>query len=155
MKTPDEIKRYQKIISNKDAILADAQAKADTIIAETKVQVQEMVKESEVMQQAYAQANETVNTANRQAQEIIDAATNDANNLRLSAISYTDEMMANMGQIMANTLEDAGAKYNEFVRYPAGFSGCDQQKQKRTAAPAWRSSAGTGNCTDRERIFGR
>ena len=24
MKTPDEIKRYQKIISNKDAILADA-----------------------------------------------------------------------------------------------------------------------------------
>ena len=89
-KTPDEIKRYQKIISNKDAILADAQAKADAIIAETKVQVQEMVKESEVMQQAYAQANETVNTANRQAQDIIDAATNDANNLRLSAISYTD-----------------------------------------------------------------
>ena len=29
MKTPDEIKRYQKIISNKDAILADAQSKAD------------------------------------------------------------------------------------------------------------------------------
>ena len=30
MKTPDEIKRYQKIIANKDAILADAQAKADS-----------------------------------------------------------------------------------------------------------------------------
>ena len=29
LKTPDEIKRYQKIISNKDAILEDAQAKAD------------------------------------------------------------------------------------------------------------------------------
>ena len=27
-KTPEEIKRYQKIISNKEAILADAQAKA-------------------------------------------------------------------------------------------------------------------------------
>ena len=34
MKTPDEIKRYQKIISNKDAILADAQQKADQIIAD-------------------------------------------------------------------------------------------------------------------------
>mgnify|MGYP000534378525 len=33
MKTPEEIKRYQKIISNKEAILADAQAKADAIIA--------------------------------------------------------------------------------------------------------------------------
>ena len=32
MKTPEEIKRYQKIISNKEAILADAQAKADAII---------------------------------------------------------------------------------------------------------------------------
>ena len=29
LKTPDEIKRYQKIISNKDAILADAKAKAE------------------------------------------------------------------------------------------------------------------------------
>ena len=27
MKTPDEIKRYQKIIANKDAILADARTK--------------------------------------------------------------------------------------------------------------------------------
>ena len=27
MKTPDEIKRYQKIIANRDAILADAKAK--------------------------------------------------------------------------------------------------------------------------------
>ena len=33
-KTPEEIKRYQKIISNKEAILADAQAKADQIIAQ-------------------------------------------------------------------------------------------------------------------------
>ena len=32
MKTPDEIKRYQKIIANKDAILADAQAKADSML---------------------------------------------------------------------------------------------------------------------------
>ena len=30
-KTPEEVKRYQKIISNKDAILEDAQSKADGI----------------------------------------------------------------------------------------------------------------------------
>ena len=34
LKTPDEIKRYQKIIGNKDAILADAQEKADQIVRE-------------------------------------------------------------------------------------------------------------------------
>ncbi len=116
LKTPDEIKRYQKIISNKDAILADAQSKADNIIEDTKKQVQEMVKESEVMQQAYAQANETINSANQQAQSIIDAATNDANALRLSAVSYTDELMGNMGQIASSMLENAAEKYKEFVQ---------------------------------------
>ena len=30
MKTPDEIKRYQKIISNKEAILNDAKGSTDT-----------------------------------------------------------------------------------------------------------------------------
>ena len=116
LRIPDEVKRYQKIISNKDAILADAQAKADNIIEDTKKQVQEMVKESEVMQQAYAQANETINSANQQAQAIIDAATNDANALRLSAVSYTDELMGNMGQIASSMLENAAGKYNEFVQ---------------------------------------
>ena len=43
MKTPEEIKRYQKIISNKEAILADAQAKADAIIAQAQVQTSELV----------------------------------------------------------------------------------------------------------------
>ena len=122
MKTPDEIKRYQKIISNKEAILADAQAKADAVIAETKTQVQDMVKESEVMQQAYAQANEIVNSANQQAQAIIDSATADANNLRLSAISYTDEMMANLEQLIHGTMENANARYNELAQTYNAFA---------------------------------
>ena len=122
MKTPDEIKRYQKIISNKDAILPDAQAKADAVIAETKTQVQDMVKESEVMQQAYAQANEIVNSANQQAQAIIDSATADANNLRLSAISYTDEMMANLEQLIHGTMENANARYNELAQTYNAFA---------------------------------
>ena len=40
-KTPDEIKRYQKIISNKEAILADAKTKAEEIIAQAQVQTSE------------------------------------------------------------------------------------------------------------------
>ena len=89
MKTPDEIKRYQKIISNKDAILADAQSKADAIIADAKTQAQQMVTESEVMQQAYAQSNELLENTNQQAQEIMDNATTDANNIRMGALQYT------------------------------------------------------------------
>ena len=71
MKTPDEIKRYQKIIANRDAILADAKAKADAMIEEAQVQTTELVSEHEIMQQAYAQANEIVTQATAQAQEIM------------------------------------------------------------------------------------
>lgn len=74
-----------------------------------------MVTQSEIMQRAYAQANETINNANMQAQQIIDSATQDANNIRLSAISYTDDMLANLSQIMSTTLSDAGEKYNAFI----------------------------------------
>ena len=115
MKTRDELKRYQKIISNKDAILADAQSKADGIIADAQAKAQELVSQHEVMQQAYAQANDTISKANKQAQEILDSATTDANNIRMSAISYTDDMLANLSQIMGNTLQDAGEKYKNFI----------------------------------------
>ena len=87
-KTPEEVKRYQKIISNKEAILADAQAKADQIIAQAQVQTNELVSEHQIMQQAYAQANEVVMIATKQAQEILDNATNEANSLRVSAMGY-------------------------------------------------------------------
>ena len=56
LKTPDEIKRYQKIINNKDAILEDAQSKADALIADAQARAQELVTQHEIMQKAYAQA---------------------------------------------------------------------------------------------------
>lgn len=66
MKTPDEIKRYQKIISNKDAILADAQSKADAIVAEAREKTQSMVTESEIMREATEQANDLLERTNQQ-----------------------------------------------------------------------------------------
>lgn len=115
MKTPDEIKRYQKIISNKDAILQDAQAKADKLIAEATERTQKMVEESEVMQQANEQAKDLLDRTNQQAQQILDNATSDANNIRMGALSYTDEMLANLEKIMSHTIDSAGTKYNNFI----------------------------------------
>lgn len=115
MKTPDEIKRYQKIISNKDAILADAQAKADAIIAEATIQTNELVSEHQIMQQAYAQANEIVLIATNQAQEILDKATNDANNIREGAIRYTQDMLGNLQGIISHSLDTSRVKYEGLI----------------------------------------
>lgn len=115
MKTPEEIKRYQKIISNKEAILADAQAKADAIIAQAQVQTTELVNEHQIMQQAYAQANEVVMIATKQAQEILDKATSDANDIRMGAIGYTDELLKNTEEILSHAIDSSHARYDNLI----------------------------------------
>ena len=115
MKTPDEIKRYQKIIANKDAILADAQAKADSMLEEAQIHTNELVSEHEIMQQAYAQANEIVTAATEQAQEILDNATSDANEIRIGAMRYADNLMANAEGIIGHTLDSYTTKYDSLV----------------------------------------
>ncbi len=115
LKTPEEIKRYQKIIANKDAILADAQARAEEIVAQAEVQTTELVSEHQIMQQAYAQANEVVTIATNQAQEILDKATEDANAIRTGAISYTDELLANLENIMLSAIDTSKERYESLI----------------------------------------
>lgn len=115
MKTPEEIKRYQKVLANKDAILNDAQQKAQAIIAQANIQNQELVNEHEIMQQAYEQANQVIEMATVQAQEILDNATRDANEIRLGAIQYTDDMLANLQTMVQNLVESTNARYSSMM----------------------------------------
>lgn len=121
MKTPEEIKRYQKIISNQEAILADAKAKAEAIIAQAQVKTDELVSEHQIMQQAYAQANEVVMIATKQAQEILDNATNDANNIRMGAISYTDDMLKNLEESITHAIDTSKARSDSLLNTLQGF----------------------------------
>ena len=107
MRVPEEIKKYQKIINQQEAILADARSQAESMIADATAQTNELVSDHEVMQRAYAQAQEIVDEAKAQAQEIVDSAVNDANNIRQGAIQYTDNMLGNIQGIMSRSLEEA------------------------------------------------
>lgn len=115
MKTPDEIKRYQKIISNKEAILSDARAKAEALINEATIHTNELINEHEIMQQAYAQANEVVTMATRQAQEILDNATMEANNMRTAAMQYTDGILANVENLLNQTMKTTQDHFDSFM----------------------------------------
>jgi len=115
LKTPDEIKKYQKIIANKDAILNDAKDRADAMIAEATVHITELVSEHEIMQQAYKEASAVVEQAQQQAQDILNAATNDANNLRAGAMQYTDEILANVQSILTNGMDNFQSIQNNMM----------------------------------------
>ena len=121
MKTPEEIKRYQKILANKDAILADAQAKAEAIVQQANLQFNERLSEQEIMKQAYAQANAVVEAATAQAQEILNSAAADANEIRRGAMQYTDSMLANMQSIIQNTMESYNSRYASLINSLNGY----------------------------------
>lgn len=115
MRTPEEIKRYQKIISNKEAILNDARTKAENMISEATAQTTELVSEHEIMQQAYEQANAVVSDATAQAQAILDNATMEANALKAAAVQYMDDMLAHLENIISSASQTASAHYENLI----------------------------------------
>lgn len=115
MTTPEEIKRYQKIISNKEAILNDAKEKAQALLNNAAIQTNELINEHQIMQQAYAQANEIVELATQQAQDILDRATMEANGMKSSVMQYADRMLANLENIIKQSIEFATNDYNKLV----------------------------------------
>lgn len=115
LKTPDEVKKYQKILSNKDAILADAKEQADAIINAAQVQTEELINEHEIMQRAYAQANDLIEQATAQAQAILDNATEEANSIRYGAMQYTDDMLAKLQYIIEHSIKDNKEKYDSLL----------------------------------------
>ena len=115
LKTPEEIKRYQKILANKDAILADAQQKAEAIIAQANIQNQELVNEHEIMQRAYAEANSIIEQANAQAQQIVDNAVTEANNIRQGSVQYTDDMLRSLQTIIKHSMEGAQSRFESYM----------------------------------------
>ncbi|MBQ3584865.1 MAG: ATPase [Lachnospiraceae bacterium] len=116
MKTPEEIKKYQRIISNRDAILNAAQAQAEEMLEQARQETSELISEHEIMQQAYVQAQGLVDDASQQAQQILDSAVNDANDIRMGAMQYTDEILANLQNIITHTMENVSMKYESFMK---------------------------------------
>ena len=110
LKTPDEVKKYQKILSN-----TDAKEQADAIINAAQVQTEELINEHEIMQRAYAQANELIEQATAQAQSILDNATEEANSIRYGAMQYTDDMLAKLQYIIEHSIKDNKEKYDSLL----------------------------------------
>ena len=113
-RTPEEIKHYQRIINNKEAILEDARRKAEEMINEATVHTNELVNEHEIMQQAYAQAQEIVRLATQQGQDILDKAISEANAYRSSAAQYMDDMLAQIEQSTVSARNNLTGIFSNF-----------------------------------------
>ncbi len=109
---PDEIRRYQKILNQRDAIIEDAEAKANEILVDAREQYKGMVEEHNIMQQAYRQAEEMVQQAAQKAEEIVENARRQAHEIGNGAIYYTTDMLDMAEKIIASAYENATSNSN-------------------------------------------
>ncbi|NMB44499.1 MAG: ATP synthase F0 subunit B [Clostridiales bacterium] len=120
LRTPDEIKRYQKIIANRDAILADAEEKAKAIVENADNRALSMINEHEIMQQAYDQANNLVNQANAEAERILAEASYEAEQIMSSSLRYTQELLTNVESIVSNVYAQSNRDYEALTSHLKG-----------------------------------
>ena len=145
-KTPDEIKRYQTIISNKEAILNDAKKKAQDLIDKATAQTNELINEHEIMQQAYAQANEVIAQAAKQAEDILTKSTNEANQMKAAAVAYTDQLLSDVDTIITNAIETTNSTNSALLNSLTSYSETIRSNREELAAPSIspvRSNAGS------------
>lgn len=102
---PEEIKRYRKILNQRDAILEDAETKAAAILADAQAQYSALIEEHSIMQEAYQQAQETVQIANEQAELIISQARQQANQIGDGAMFYASDMLNRAEKVIAQAYE--------------------------------------------------
>ncbi len=119
--TPEEIKRYQKIISNRDTIIKDAETKAAAIIKAAEEKAAAMVSENDIFQRACAKANEMVADAGVRSDTMLTDAQNEANrmlyeanrdsdNIRKGALGYANEMLGEIESAISTAYESINAK---------------------------------------------
>lgn len=102
---PEEIKRYRKMLNQRDAILEDAQRKAADILTDAKEQYSALVEEHSIMQEVYQQAEETVRQANEEAEAIVANARKQADEIGNGAIYYTTDMLSMAEKVIAQAYE--------------------------------------------------
>ena len=118
---PQEIRQYQRIISNQEHILAEARRKADELIKEAEIQTDQLVSEHKILEQAYARANELVLVASKEAESILDKATMEANEIKESAMAYTDNNLRIIQEIITATMEETRTKTDNYMNQMQGY----------------------------------
>ena len=128
---PDEIKKYQAILNNKDAILDDARQKAHTLIDDAQTRRNELINEHEVMRQAYEQAGEVINSAAEQARGILDDAQTESNGMKEAAVRYTDSLLENVEKTLQASIDTTNDHLKGLLDDFTSFR--DTVKQNRSA----------------------
>lgn len=115
MRIPDEIIKYQKIISQQQTILNDARSQSDAMLSEAKAQADAMIAQAteqanSMVSQASEEANSMVAQANEQTTEMINE-----HEIMQRAYSHAEEVIS-QANIQAQAIVDAAVNDANNIR---------------------------------------
>lgn len=115
MRIPDEITKYQKIISQQQTILNDARSQSDAMLSEAKAQADSMIAQAteqanSMVSQASEEANSMVAQANEQTTEMINE-----HEIMQRAYSHAEEVIS-QANIQAQAIVDAAVNDANNIR---------------------------------------
>ena len=115
MRIPDEITKYQKIISQQQTILNDARSQSDAMLSEAKAQADAMIAQAteqanSMVSQASEEANSMVAQANEQTTEMINE-----HEIMQRAYSHAEEVIS-QANLQAQAIVDAAVNDANNIR---------------------------------------
>lgn len=116
LKLPNEIERCKKIMRNKEAILADARARADSIITESVAEANRLVEQSQIVELANQRAQEITDLARSQAEQIVAEANADAQEIRIGSMYYSKDKLSEISRYINATLQAERANYENLIK---------------------------------------
>ncbi len=102
LKLPEELKRAERLLKEKENILLEAQKSAENVEKETESRVLKLINEHEITQKAYEQA-----------EELISEAKNTHRELKLGAYEYADEIIETLQEMVKESLIEM---HNEYIK---------------------------------------
>ena len=102
---PDDVKDAEMIVRDRDRILKEAELQAKDIQRDAEAQFERMVSESNIVTEAQRRAQDIVNSARRQ-----------ANEAKLAADDYADDLLAGLEKYLKSVLDDVRDNRDELKR---------------------------------------
>ncbi|MBR0086659.1 MAG: vacuolar family H+-ATPase subunit H [Lachnospiraceae bacterium] len=113
--TPEEVKKYQRMLNNRDKILNDANKQAKEIEEKSQAYAEHLVSENSITKMAYSRADDILKEANSQAEAIVESANADAKIIREGAMAYANDMLSTLQSILNGSIEDISRNFTDLL----------------------------------------
>lgn len=112
---PIELKEAGKILNSRKDIITDAQRKAEQLEIDTEEKIRTLISQEEITVRANEEADLIIDDAEKRAEEIISEANSVATQIKMGALSYTEDKLSELERLVAASIEKTTKTSNNLL----------------------------------------